>query len=110
VSIEIQRESPYALDEAPDALLGAAMEQAAGLLRAVTILQRWNQSTALTVLQQQDASKETVRLSTLYRGTLAEIDSAFGSAIARKIKTSIESDCELEPRECPPAAQERLFA
>jgi hypothetical protein len=107
--MQIQLDSPYAHDENPAALLAGAEIEAANLSRCLKIVRLWSQSSALPQSRHDEMIEEEQRLAKLYAAILFEIGSAFGLRAADELKVRIESACILDPWECPPAEQGRLF-
>jgi hypothetical protein len=107
--MQIQLDSPYAHDENPAALLAGAEIEAAGLHRCLKIVRLWSQSSALPRPRREEIIEEEQRLASLYAAILFEIGSAFSIEKADKLKTTIETACNLDDWECPPAEQGLLF-
>jgi hypothetical protein len=107
--MQIQLDSPYSQDENPAALLAGAEIEAAGLHRCLKIIRLWGQFSALSRPRRDQMIEEEQRLANLYAATLFEIGSAFSIEKADKLKTTIETACNLDDWECPPAEQGLLF-
>jgi hypothetical protein len=107
--MQIQHDSPYALDENPAALLAGAEIEAAGLHRCLKIVRLWSQSSRLPRTRREEIIEEEQRLANLYAAILFEIGSAFGLRAAYELKVRIEDTCILDDWECPPAEQGLLF-
>ena len=107
--MQIQLDSPYARDENPAALLAGAEIEAAGLHRCLKIVRLWSQSSSLSRPRREEIIEEEQRLASLYAAILFEIGSAFSIEKADKLKTTIETACNLDDWECPPAEQGLLF-
>jgi hypothetical protein len=107
--MQIQDDSPYALDENPAALLAGAEIEAANLSRCLKIVRLWSQSSTLPRSRHDEMIEEEQRLASLYAAILFEIGSAFGIEKAHELKVSIDAACILDPWECPPAEQGLLF-
>ena len=107
--MQIQLDSPYIQDENPAALLAGSEIEAAGLHRSLKIVTLWSQSSALPQSRHDEMVEEGQRLASLYAAILFEIGSAFSIEKADKLKTTIETACNLDDWECPPAEQGLLF-
>ena len=107
--MQIQLDSPYAHDENPAALLAGAEIEAAGLHRCLKIVRLWSQSSTLSRPRREEIIEEEQRIARLYAAILFEIGSAFSIEKADKLKTTIETACNLDDWECPPAEQGLLF-
>ena len=107
--MQIQLDSPYIQDENPAALLAGAEIEAAGLHRCLKIVTLWSQFSALPQSRHDEMVEEEQRLASLYAAILFEIGSAFSIEKADKLKTTIETACNLDDWECPPAEQGFLF-
>ena len=107
--MQIQLDSPYAHDENPAALLAGAEIEAAGLHRCLKIVRLWSQSSTLPRPRREEIIEEEQRIASLYAAILFEIGSAFSIEKADKLKTTIETACNLDDWECPPAEQGLLF-
>jgi len=108
-AMQIQKDSPYVLDENPAALLAGAEIEAANIFRCLKIVRHWSRSSALPQSRHDEMVDEEQRLANLYVAILFEIGSAFGLRAADELKVRIEAACILDDWECPPAEQGLLF-
>ena len=61
------------------------------------------------LFRSEEIIEEEQRIASLYAAILFEIGSAFSIEKADKLKTTIETACNLDDWECPPAEQGLLF-